>query len=200
MKSIAILHEGNDKGSLDAELIRRLLKKSLGLTDEQIKEQVEFYGMGMKSNFFKESHLPYKRLQQYVTTGVTKKILFIIDADDAKNDARYGGFQNTETELNHVIQRLGLQQISSAYIIHDPSTQNKTGYVESFLLSTIPSERRNCIMQFLACCGIELKEGDKSFYQRIFDSKESLAHPFSPYNFEHENYAELKSKLKALFE
>lgn len=200
MKSIAILHEGNDKGSLDAKLIRKLLKESSGLTEEQIKEQVEFYGMGDKSNFFKESHLSYKRLKQYVTTGVTKKILFIIDADDVRNNALYGGFENTEKELNNIIQKLGLQKISIVYIMHDPDTSDRTGYVESFLLSTIPKERKACIMQFLNCCGIELKEGDKSVYQRIFDSKESLAHPFSPYNFEHPNYAELKSKLNALFE
>ncbi|MEN9372578.1 MAG: hypothetical protein RIR79_130 [Pseudomonadota bacterium] len=200
MKSIAILHEGNDKNSLDAALIKKLLKNFLGLTEDTIKEQVEFYGMGIKSNFFKTAHLPYKKLQQYVANGVTKKILFIIDADDVKNDARYGGFKNTESELNSIIEHLGLQAISSVYIMHDPNTEDKTGYVESFLLSTLSSERMGCIMQFLICCGFELKEGDKSVYQRIFDSKESLAHPFSPYNFDHENYNELKNKLKALFE
>jgi hypothetical protein len=46
MKPIAVLHEGNDKSSLDNKLIK-------GLIDylELDAEQVDFYGMGVKINF-----------------------------------------------------------------------------------------------------------------------------------------------------
>ena len=158
MKSIFILHEGNDKKTADNELIR-LLMTDLGLD----LNLVDFRGMGSKSNFFKAEK--YGLLKQAVETNQVKKMLFIVDADDEKNDAKYGGFRNTENELNQMIAQMGFEAISQTFIVCDPTT--KTGYLESLVLSTIPIEHRNCIESFLACSQFKSKESHKDILNKI---------------------------------
>ena len=124
MKSLAILHEGNIKLTHDNHLIGFLIKH-LNLNIDL----VDFYGMGGKSNFFKPNYLAYESLIPRVESNQIKKILFIIDADHIENDVKYGGFENTQKEINTFITRLGIEQVSRTYIVCDPAT--KTGYLES---------------------------------------------------------------------
>jgi hypothetical protein len=181
MKPIAILHEGNDKSSLDNKLIKELIK--------YLKfdiEQVDFYGMGVKSNFFKPDYIAYKALKQPVEESQITRIFFVIDAD---ND-----FEQTQNQLESIIKELNIEAISSFYIMCHPDT--KKGYVESFILSTIPKDKMECIDKFLECSGFIANNGDKSTYERIY---KSIAHPLSPYKFDHENFNDLKTKLENLF-
>ena len=187
-KNIAILHEGNNKKTQDNELIK-LLINYLKLDCNQ----VEFFGMCSKSNFFKQDYIEYKKLKPMVESNEIEKILFIIDADDEKNDKVYGGYNNTENALLDMINKLCFSAISDFYIMCDPV--NKTGYLESFILSTLPEKQKHCIEQFLECSEFKSKENHKAIVHSIY----RMAYPEAPYNFEHSNFDLLKIRLTNLF-
>lgn len=186
MKSIVILHEGNEKNTHDNKLIRLLME------DLQLEiNAVSFFGMGAKSNFFKAASYP-----EFLIEGVNKtieKVLLIVDADDIKNDALYGGYENTEKSLNKIIAQLNFQEISSIYIMCDPTT--KTGYLESFILSTIPAQQKTCIERFLECSQFKSKENHKAILNQIYN----MAYPNAPYDFKHPYFDDLKTQLTQLF-
>jgi hypothetical protein len=184
MAKIAVLHEG----ALDKKVIENLIKY-LKL-DEKL---VVFYPMGMKSNFFKNEHPAYVALSQSIEMDEINKVFFILDADQC--DKNQGGLVKTQEKLQTMIQSLDWEEVSSFYITHNPKTEPQEGFIESLLLSTIPEDKMTCINQFLECSRFK-KDGDKSTYERIY---KALAHPFSPYNFEHQHFDELKTKLTQLF-
>jgi hypothetical protein len=188
MKSLAILHEGNEKPTHDNHLIG-LLIKHLNLNIDL----VDFYGMGGKSNFFNAEYEAYKTLIPRIESSQVNKVLFLVDADDIKNDTKYGGFENTQKELSLIIEKLGIEQISRIYIVCDPTT--KVGYLESLILSTIPEAQKSCIENFLDCSQFNSKESDKAILHQIYN----IAYPKVPYNFEHKNFSRLKTELQNLF-
>jgi hypothetical protein len=185
---LAILHEGNAKKTHDNNLIR-LLIEHLAL---DIK-LVDFYGIGTKSNFFKEEHEAYQLLISRIKIEQIERVLFVIDADDEKNDAIYGGYENTQRNIEIMIQELDIKEISDFYITCDPTT--KTGYLESLILSTIPEEQKQCITQFLSCSEFKSKENHKAILHDIY----KMAYPNAPFDFTHIHFNELKGKLKRLF-
>lgn len=189
MKSIAILHEGNTKKTHDNDLIHQLIEH-LHLN----VELVDFYGMGNKSEFFKTENANYRLLRGRIESGQIKKLLFVTDADYSKDNACFGGYENTQRELNKIIERLGFAEISSIYIMCDPET--KTGYLESFILATIPNPQRQCIERFLDCSEFPSKENHKAILHNIY----KLAYPTAPYDFEHAYFDDLKDKLRNLFD
>ena len=185
MTKIAILHEG----VLDKKVIEGLIKH-IGL-DEKL---IVFYPMGVKSNFFDKKHPAYISLSLSVENDEINKVFFILDADNCYMNQ--GGMIKTQEKLQVMIKSLGFESISRFYITHDPRTEDKEGFIESLLLSTIPEEKMNCIDRFLECTGFDKKGGDKSTYERIY---KSIAHPLSPYNFDHIHFNELKTQLTQLF-
>ena len=189
MVKVAILHEGNSQKNYDNELLK-LLIENLGLDVKQVK----FFGMGSKSNFFKADNSNYKELQTDLELENISKVLFFVDADDVKNDNLYGGYENTEKALQEIIQKLSLKKRADYFITCDP--KNKSGYLESFILSTIPKEQKECIDTFLECSQFKSKENDKVILNKIY----KMAYPNTPYDLKHENFSELKQKLSDLFE
>jgi hypothetical protein len=189
MKNLVILHEGNAKPTHDNHLIIQLIQH-LNLDIQSI----DFYPMGRKSNFFKLGSDPYLLLKSGVENKQIQKILFIIDADYVENDIKYGGYENTENKLNQIIKELGFEKISDIFIMCDPIL--KTGYLESFILSTIPEAQRKCIEDFLNCSEFKSKENHKAILNQIY----KIAYPQSPYDFKHSHFDELKEKLRLLFE
>ncbi len=192
MKPIYILHEGNARKTHDNKLISLLLEDLIKELPEIDLDNVEFHGMGGKSNFFNLENYS-SLLRQGVETDRIKKILFVVDADDIKNDALYGGYENTEKALNKIIAELGFQEVCSTYIMCDPVT--KIGYLESFILSTIPEHQKNCIERFLECSQFKSKENHKAILNQIYN----MAYPNAPYDFKHSHFEELKTKLTNLF-
>ena len=77
--------------------------------------------------------------------------------------------------------------------MRDPETN--IGYLESFILSTIPTAQRNCIEGFLACSQFKSKESHKAILNQIY----KLAYPNAPYNFEHHFFKPLINELTNLF-
>jgi len=188
MVKVAILHEGNVKKTYDNELLK-LLIKNLGLDIDR----VEFFGFGAKSNFFKSDNKKYKRLRVQIEEEAIGKVLFVVDADYEVNDKKYGGFGNTELELKKIVETLDIANLADIYVTCDPQT--KDGYLESLILSSIPEKQKECIETFLDCSEFKSKENDKSILNEIYKK----AYPDAPYDFSHENFDELKEKLKNLF-
>lgn len=189
MVKVAILHEGsrNDK-TADKKLIKSLIQK-LGLPERSI----DYYAFGSKNEFFKISNLNYIELKGDVEADEINKILFIVDADHEKDDAKYKGYENTKNELKKVIAELGFQDIARFYIVCDPDT--KTGYLESLILASLPPEKRNCIERFVECSEIKPKQMHKTIINHLY----TIAYPGPPYNFDHRNFDELKAELTQLF-
>jgi hypothetical protein len=189
MVKAAILHEGsrNDK-TADKKLIKNLIEK-LGLPESLIV----YYAFGSKNEFFKIENPNYLELKAYVEAESINKILFIVDADHEKDDAKYKGYENTANELEKVIEELGFQDIARFYIVCDPDT--KTGYLESLILVSLPEEKRNCIERFVECSQINPKQIHKTIINHLY----SIAYPDPPYNFDHAYFDELKSELTNLF-
>lgn len=188
MVKVAILHEGNTKKTNDNALLKLLLEK-LGFS----LNNVEFFGMGAKSNFFKSDHPNYRQLKDNIDDEMIKKVLLVIDADYEINDATYGGYENTIKGLQVIIDSLGMTTHSDIYVTCD---ETKCGYLESLLLSTIPYERRECIETFLGCSEFTSKENHKAILYSIYNT----AYPNAPFDLEHTNFDPLKEKLKKLFQ
>jgi len=189
MVRVAILHEGNAKKTHDNELLKLLIKD---LNFDLM--QVDFIGMGTKSNFFKKENIDYRELKLSLEKEDIQKILFVVDADYKENDSKYGGYQNTKLELEKIIKALNLEDSSDMYITCDPNEES--GYLESLILSTIPKEQKECIENFLECSDFKSKENHKAILNQIYKT----AYPKAPFDFSHENFNELKQKLKNLFE
>lgn len=188
MVKVAILHEGNSKKSSDYEILKLLIKEL-----ELDEKRVEFFGFGTKSNFFKIEETKYKRLKLLIEEEQINKVLFVLDADYKMNDDIYGGFENTEKELKKIIEELNISNNSDIYITRDPKTNH--GYLESLILSSIPKKQKECIETFLKCSEFKSKKNDKAILNQIYKN----AYPNAPFNFAHENFDELKEKLKKLF-
>jgi len=189
VKQYAILHEGKDSPKAADNTLLRLLIQNLKFD----ADQVDFYGMGSKSNFFKPTSAKYGVLPRLLQTGAIKKAFFVIDADQVENDAMYGGYQNTKDEIIKIFAQLEITEYCSFYISCDPDTQ--TGYLESLILSSIPTEQKNCIETFLDCSDFKSKDNAKAILNQIYRQ----AYPTAPYDFSHQNFDALKTKLHELF-
>ena len=189
MVKAAILHEGssNDK-TADKKLIMSLLN-NLGLPGSAI----DFYAFGSKNEFFNINNKKYSQLKQEVDSDEINKILFIVDADHEKDDAKYKGYENTENELKIIIDDLGFQDIARFYIVCDPNT--KTGYLESLILASLPEQKRICIERFIKCSDINPKQIHKTIINHLY----TIAYPDPPYNFDHPYFDPLKAELTELF-
>ncbi|SMM99555.1 hypothetical protein SPONL_669 [uncultured Candidatus Thioglobus sp.] len=183
MKDIAICFEGiNDKDFL------QLFLKRLGLDENR----VEFFRMGGKSNFFKPAK--YQELKHNIEAEMINKVLFMLDVDNEKTDAKFNGLQNTQTEIDKTIAELGFKNVNvETCLIYDPET--KDGYLESLILSTIPGEHKKCVNDFLDCSKFKDKTSQKAILHQIYKT----AYPSCAYDFSHSNFSDLKTKLTNLF-
>ena len=148
--------------------------------------------MGL-NEFFKITNPNYIELKEYVEAETIDRILFIVDADHEKDDAKYKGYQNTEKELKNIIDELSFNDIARFYIVCDPVT--KTGYLESLILASLSAEKRNCIQRFIECSEINPKQIHKTIINHLY----TIAYPDPPYNFEHAHFDALKAELTKLF-
>jgi hypothetical protein len=189
---VAILHEGNQKSS-DKKLLKLLIEKlNSDFKNKKFLKEINFIGMGTKNNFFKVDNENYKLLKNEIEREDVGKVLFVVDADYESNDNTYGGYQNTQKELNKTIAQLGLENISDTYITCNPITQD--GNLESLILSSIKEEQKECIETFLACSEFKSKESHKAILNKIYKT----AYPNKPFNFDHPHFNDLKTKLTHL--
>jgi hypothetical protein len=176
------------EGKSDRDFLEALIKH-LGFNSKE----VSFYVLRSKSDFFKHNDRRYRDVRMEIDGGTIDKLLFMIDADYAEKDVRYGGCENTKNALENVIKTLGFEAISSVYIMCDPDS--KTGYLESLILSTLPEAQRGCIARFLECSQFKDKEDHKAIINQIYNT----AYPDRPYNFGHPHFGVLIAELKKLW-
>ena len=182
MNKFAIVCEGKTDRDFFLEIIKHLQKDPT---------QCSFYICGGKSNVLNSQHAKYKELKEDLET--IANVLFVVDADCEKSDAKNNGFDNTQKALNELIKSLKLTNVETkTYIMCDPHT--KTGTLESLILSTIEVPRRECIENFLACSNFASKDNHKAVINEIY----RIAYPNAPYDFSHPHFDELKSKLNDL--
>jgi len=187
---VAIICEGKNDKDFFEKLFNHLEEAEI-ISDANLK-QLKFYILGGKSNVFDATHKKYTELKAEIER--TKSLLFVVDADNEKNDELNNGFEKTQQGLNKVITDLGLKDVKiETYIMCDPVT--KIGYLESFILSTIPPAQKTCIESFLACSQFKSKENHKAILNQIYN----MAYPNAPYDFKHSYFDELKTKLRNLF-
>jgi len=96
MDSIIICEDKTDK-----EFLKHL--KIDGLNDNN------FFILTNKSDFFKVDNKRYKELLIKIETEKCDKVLFVVDADDVKNDVQYGGYNNTKTKLTNALNALSIK-------------------------------------------------------------------------------------------
>lgn len=184
---VAILHEGHAGKSEDNWLLKKLIE-----IENLDENNVSFYGMDTKSNFFKPNYKDYRDLVQRIESDQITGVLFVVDADFVANDSKYGGYENTLKQLSLVADDFGIAEVSQFYIFCDPATQE--GNVESLLLSTLDDSKRSCIDDFLKCSNFKAKENSKAILNQIY----KIAYPETPFDFEHENFKTLREELKDL--
>jgi len=180
---VKIICEGNSDKNKLKEILSFL---NIIYTDDN------FIVMGNKSNIFKYESDEYKTLIQLVKFKKVEKVLFVVDADYEKDNAKYGGYKKTENELKSLITALKIEHVSDFYITCNPISND--GYLESLLLSTVDDTLKNCYDDFLDC--IKFKE--KNHHKYIMEQLHKLTKPNKPYDLKHRNFEKLIDKLDSL--
>jgi len=145
--------------------------------------------MNNKSNFYKSDFVNYKILKQKIKNDEITKLLFILDADNPRENKVFGGKSNTLTKLEELIQNLDFKFEYEIYIVCDKNSNE--GYFETLFLSSVNDDLKNCYQKFMECSGFNGKEQTKTIMMKLHE----LASPQSPYSFEHENFNEIKEFL-----
>jgi len=169
------------EGKSDGEFFDNLLD-TYGLD----KNQVTYYNFEGKDNLFNISHKHYSEIEGDLPK--IEKILLVADADNETDPNPNRGYNASDEKLKGTIDDLGFEVPIDYYIMCD---ENKEGNLESFLLSVLDDTQKKCIHTFRDCYKYELS--DKWAYNTFYKQKK---HPF---DFSHENFNDLKTKLKNLF-
>jgi len=176
------------EGKSDVKQIKSLLK----FLDIDFQEQNFIFTNG--KSFLLDNTIPkYKILLEHIENGFVQKVLFIVDVDNVENDVLLCGMENTVSKIEALQKDLNIENISDYFLACDPKTQK--GYFESLLLSTVDDKVKACYEDFRTCSALNSKAVDKN----ILTELHNLTKPEKPYDFEHENFNELKQKLKNLF-
>ena len=64
------------------------------------EKTIQFYLMGGKSQFFQIESPRYKELSSLIKAEQISNVLFLLDSDNSESDTVYGGYENTQREIN----------------------------------------------------------------------------------------------------
>ncbi len=170
------------EGKSDGEFFNTILS-TYGLPSNE----VIYYDFKGKDNLFNISHDYYDEIENKHLNKIDK-ILLVVDADNKKDPNPNRGYEASENKLKEVIEDLSFDIPIEYHIMCD---ENQEGYLESFLLSVLDDEQDKCIKAFKTCFEYDLT--DKWVYNSFYKHNEY------PFNFNHPNFNELKTKLKNLF-
>jgi hypothetical protein len=176
---VAILFEGKS----DREFFDDILKACNLPTDKVI-----YYNFEGKDNIFNIGHKYYGEIEKDIEAGRVEEIFIAVDADNPKDKNPNRGYEATENKLKEIIEDLDFDIYIDYYIM---CNKNRNGYLESFLLSVLDDEQKKCVDDFRNCFKYELT--DKWIYNSFYK------HNKYPFDFSHQNFNELKQKLKNLF-
>lgn len=169
---VAILHEGKtDKAFFDDFL------KNYDLPNSE--NDIKYFDFEGVDNIFKLGNPHYDILEEEIGVGKILRILIVIDSDNQYDDR--------EKNLKRLIKDLDLDVDTDYFIM---CGDDHTGNLESFLLSSLDEEQKNCLKTFLDCYEYEFT--DKHIYNIFYKNKR---HPF---DFNAPIFNELKLKLENL--
>ena len=177
---VKIICEGSD----DKTFLRLLLNDLKNSSDiEGIKNFDRYIEvMGGKVNLLNTEN--YVGLNNFIGKQI-KKVLFIFDCDFEEDDKVCGGMENSIDAIEHLIKKLDWKIEVDYYIF------NKN--LDYFIIDTLDKKEN-----FLGCeeC-FKLKELNKN--RKILTCIYKSLYPKKPFDFSHQNFNELKEKLKNLF-
>ena len=171
------------EGRTDIEFLEDLISSEFGIS----REKYEFKNFEGKDNIFNRAHKIYNEIEKDL--DIIHGMFIVVDADYPKDTSPIRGYDETQEALTGLIRDLDFGLPTENYIFCD---NNKKGFLESFLLSTLDDKQKKCIADFKKCYSYELS--DKWAYNTFYKQKK---HPF---DFSHPNFSELKTKLQTLFE
>ena len=171
------------EGKTDIEFIKDFINSELDLS----REKYEFKNFEGKDNIFQCGHKIYNEIENEL--DIIDKILITVDADDPNDPSPIRGYQETKDALESLTRDLDFNRPMDHYIFCD---ENREGFLESFLLSVLDDGQKECIANFRECYQYRLS--DKWAYNTLYK------HNRYPFNFNHPNFSELKTKLQTLFE
>lgn len=145
-----------------------------------------YYDFKGKDNILNVTHKYYDEIESDIEK--INKILIVVDADNEKDTNPNRGYENSKKALIKLIEDLDFNIPIEYHIMCD---ENKEGHLESFLLSVLDNEQKECINKFKECYKYELT--DKWAYRTFYKQKR---HPF---DYNHPNFNNLKQKLQNLF-
>ncbi|NPA50376.1 MAG: hypothetical protein GXO02_01950 [Epsilonproteobacteria bacterium] len=151
------------------------------------KAKYEFKIFKGKDNIFKLSHCLYNEIEKEL--DIIDKLFIAVDADDPKDKCPIRGYKQTEEKLKELIKNLDFKLPVDYFIFSDE--EKEKGYLESFLLSVLDNEQKECIEEFKNCYKYELS--DKWVFNTFYKQKKY------PFDYNHPNFNELKQKLINLF-
>lgn len=170
---VALIHEGKTDKEFFTDLLRAY---NLPYTEDRIK-YINFESI---NNIFQVGYSYYDDLENEIKIGKISKLLIVIDAD-FKYDKHLSRLEDT-------IKNLDFDIPIDFYIM---CNENNEGNLESFLLSILDEEQKECFKKFIKCYQYDLS--DKKIYNIFY---KDMKHPF---DYNHSNFDELKQKLKNLF-
>ncbi len=170
------------EGKTDIEFLKDFILTELKIQ----REKFEFKNFEGKDNIFKLNHKIYDEIENEL--DIIDSILIAVDADDPNEPSPIRGYKKTEKELKELIKNLNFNIPIDYYIFCD---EKKEGYLESFLLSVLDNNQKECIQNFKECYKYDLT--DKWVYNSFYKQKKY------PFDYSHPNFNELRNKLKNLF-
>ena len=168
---VAILHEGKTDKNFFTTLFQSY---DLDVNEDKVK----YYNFEGIDNIFQVGHSYYDEIE---SDNIVSKMLIVIDADN--------NYKEHQEKLEELIGNLDFKSIDIDFFIM--SDESQEGNLESFLLSVLDDEQKECIKTFRECYSYILN--DKWAYNTFYKQKK---HPF---DFNHENFNILKQKLNNLF-
>jgi hypothetical protein len=178
---VRIVCEGID----DENFIKKLLIH-LKVKDKSYSFNQHLQSTGGKSHLLKTTTYDNNNLNQEIGKSV-KKVLFIFDADFEEDNNNNGGLEKSNNAIKKLIQDLNWN-IPTDYYIFDNN-------LDDFIIKTLDKEQQKCFKKFDKCLKIEIKNKNKKISTCIYKK----LYPQKPYDFSHQNFTELKAKLKDLF-
>ncbi len=145
-----------------------------------------------KSRLLDRTCKKYIGLRDDLRENRIKKVLFIVDADNAIDNPDIGGYSRSCNAMDRLLSDLDIVSYADYFIACDPETQE--GNIEDLVVSTLTTDQVACIKSFLSCSKLENDDGKRLL--GIYN----YGYPETPYDFSHENFTELKTKLQTLFE
>ncbi len=184
---VRIFVEGEDDKKFIIVLLR-LFKKNeevdFGLNDD-FDDYIQI--MGNKSKLLNSAE--YTNISKQVGKKF-KKALFIFDCDFEKDNKKCNGMENSEKCFDTLIENLKwnieIDKKKHLYIF------NRN--LDYCIAETI--EKKHCLLEIEQCLDLnELKPNRKPLAALY-----AIMYPKKPYNLEHQNFNELKTKLIKIFE